>query len=60
MKHGKYKIGDIIDLHNFLSFDNIKQRLAIVIEIRKHFVICQSLKGGYKECLNTLDGKILD
>ncbi len=46
-----YKIGDVVDLQNETTI-GVVPRLAEVIETHDNFVICKSIAGGYKECIN--------
>ena len=57
-----YQIGEIVDLQKITPsiVRDCKARPAIVIAIHKYFVICQSIKAGYKECINTYESKKFD
>jgi len=53
IKIGTYQIGDIVDLEIITPLLGQRgTRMAIVVEIHKHFVVCKSIKAGYLECIN--------
>jgi hypothetical protein len=51
----EYKIGDIVCLERYnplMGSLGSPSRAAKVIEINERFIVCQSIRYGYKECLS--------
>ena len=48
----RFEVGDVVDLNKYLKLRGLSKRPAIVIGIRKNYIVCRSLLGGYIECIN--------
>ena len=56
-KYDAYKVGDIVDLQQSGGFNEFQRaRPAEVIAVYPHFVLCKSVKCGYRECINVESG----